>query len=415
MLPTRYRVISLMMALGGVTYLDRACIAILTPDIKRDLGIDDVQMSYVFSVFTLTYALFEMPTAAWADRIGSRKVLTRIVVWWSAFTMLTAAAFNYSVMLAVRALFGVGEAGAWPNVGRIFSRWIPASERGRAPGIFFSMAHLAGGLTPPLAAWIGAMLGWRWVFVIFGMVGLVWSAAFYWWFRDEPRDHKSCSAEECDLIEKTRGIDEGYAKGQWAHLFTAPGLLPLCIQYFANTYGFYFFITWLPEYLRNARGMQAAELAIFSGLPLLMSAGADVLGGMTTDFLARRLGVRSGYRLAGGVAYALGAVIMAAGAAASDGRTAGFMIAIAGALSMFTLAPSWGTAIAVGGPNAGFMGAIMNTAGQIGGILSPIVLAQLVKRFGDWSLPLYVLAGLYAMASVCWLFIRPDGRAKVHE
>lgn len=156
--------------------------------------------------------------------------------------------------------------------------------------------------------------------------------------------------------------------------------------------------------------MQAAELAIFSGLPLIMSAFADVTGGMTTDFLAGRLGVRSGYRLVGGVAYALGAVIMASGAATSDGRTAGFLIAIAGALSMFTLAPSWGTAITLGGKNAGFMGAIMNTAGQVGGILSPIVLAQLVKRFGDWSLPLYVLAGLYAVASLCWLFITPDGR-----
>lgn len=254
MFPVRYRVIAFMMALGGVTYLDRACIAILAPDIMRDLSIDSVQMSYVFSAFTFAYAIFEMPTAAWADRIGSRKVLTRIVVWWSAFTMLTAAAFSYPMMLAVRALFGAGEAGAWPNVGRIFSRWIPAGERGRAPGIFFSFAHLAGGFTPALAAWIGFRLGWRWVFVLFGLVGLVWAGAFYWWFRDEPRDHKSVTEEERDLIEKTRGTDEGHAKGQWAQLFKAPGLLPLCIQYLANTYGFYFFITWLPEYLRNARG-----------------------------------------------------------------------------------------------------------------------------------------------------------------
>jgi sugar phosphate permease len=316
------------------------------------------------------------------------------------------------MMLGVRALFGVGEAGAWPNVGRIFSRWIPLGERGRAPGIFFSMAHLVGGITPAIAAWVALRLGWRTVFVLFGIVGFVWSAAFYWWFRDEPRDHKSVTEEERDHIEATRGTDAGHAPGQWAQLFKAPGLLPLCVQYFANTYGFYFFITWLPEYLRNARGMQAGELAIFSGLPLILSAAADVSGGMTTDFLARKLGVRSGYRMVGGVAYALGAVIMASGAATSDGRTAGFLIAIAGALSMITLAPSWGTAIALGGRNAGFMGAIMNTAGQVGGILSPIVLAQLVKRFGDWSLPLYVLAGLYAVASVCWLFIRPDGRTK---
>jgi len=399
------------MALGGVTYLDRVCISILAPSIMRDLAIDTLQMSYVFSAFTFAYAIFEMPTAWWADRIGSRKVLTRIVVWWSAFTMLTGAAFNYPLMLATRALFGVGEAGAWPIVGRIFSRWIPMRERGRTQGVFFAGAHLAGGLTPGVVAFIATMLPWRWVFVMFGLVGMVWAAAFYRWFRDEPREHASVSAEERDFIESQRGGVGGHS-GAWHEVFRAPGLFPLCVQYFANTYGFYFFITWLPEYLRNARGMESAELAIFAGLPLTLSAVADITGGMTTDFLARKLGVRAGYRWVGGVAYALGAVIMATGAGASNGQVAGVLIALAGALSMFTLAPSWATAISLGGENAGLMGAVMNTAGQVGGILSPIVLALLVKNYGDWSLPLYVLAGLYAVASLCWLFIRPDGHRR---
>jgi MFS transporter, ACS family, glucarate transporter len=398
-----------MMGLGAVTYLDRVCISILSPNIMRDLAIDTVQMSYVFSAFTFAYAIFEMPTAWWADRIGSRKVLTRIVVWWSAFTMLTGAAFNYPVMLAVRALFGVGEAGAWPNVGRIFSRWIPLAERGRTQGIFFAGAHLAGGLTPFVVAWIAQYMPWRWVFVLFGLVGMAWAAAFYRWFRDEPREHRDVGTQERDLIESTRG-GAGSQHGNWRDVFQAPGLFPLCLQYLANTYGFYFFITWLPEYLRNARGMQSAELAIFAGLPLTLSAVADVTGGMTTDFLARKLGVRAGYRIVGAAAYLAAAIIMALGAAASNGQVSGVLIAVAGALSMFTLAPSWATAISLGGNNAGLMGAVMNTAGQIGGILSPIILAQVVKRYGDWSLPLYLLAGLYAIASICWFFIRPDGR-----
>ena len=114
------------MALAGVTYLDRVAISTLRDPIMASLDLTMDQMSYVFSAFTLAYAIFDMPTAWWADRIGSRKVLTRIVVWWSAFTMLTAAAFNYPAMLAMRFLFGAGEAGAWPNAGRVFSRWIPA-------------------------------------------------------------------------------------------------------------------------------------------------------------------------------------------------------------------------------------------------------------------------------------------------
>ena len=404
----RYRVVAFAVALAGVTYLDRVCISILAPDIMAELGLSMDEMSVVFSAFTFAYAIFEMPTAWWADRIGSRKVLTRIVVWWSVFTMLTAAAWSYVSMLATRFLFGVGEAGAWPNAGRVFSRWIPAQERGRVQGVFFAGAHLAGGLTPGLVAWIALYLPWRWVFVLFGFVGFVWAAAWYRWFRDEPRDHPACGPEERDYIEATRGIAGRHSGGAWREVFTTPGLLPLCVQYFANTYGFYFFITWLPTYLRNARGMESAELAIFAGLPLTLSAIADITGGMTTDGLARRLGVTNGYRLVGGVAYFLGAGIMLAGALTAQAQLAGILIAVAGALSMFTLAPSWSTAIGLGGPNAGLMGAVMNTAGQIGGILSPIILSRLVGRFQDWSLPLIVLSGLYLIASLCWVFIKPE-------
>src|SRR5512147_3110255 len=153
-MPVRYKVVAFAVALAGVTYLDRVCIGILAPRIMSDLHLSPVRMSYVFSAFTLAYALFEVPTAWWADRIGSRRVLTRIVLWWSAFTMLTGAAINYVVLLVTRFLFGVGEAGAWPNAARVFSRWVPAEERGRVQGVFFAGAHVAGGLTPAIVAWI---------------------------------------------------------------------------------------------------------------------------------------------------------------------------------------------------------------------------------------------------------------------
>src|ERR1051325_3336665 len=158
--PVRYRVVAFAVALAGVTYLDRVSISILAPSIMRDLGLSRIQMGYVFSAFTFAYAIFEIPTAWWADRVGSRRVLARIVAWWSAFTMLTGAAFSYPALLAVRFLFGVGEAGAWPNAARVFSRWIPRRERGRVQGVFFAGAHLAGGLTPPLIAWIAEVLHW---------------------------------------------------------------------------------------------------------------------------------------------------------------------------------------------------------------------------------------------------------------
>jgi MFS family permease len=405
----RHKVVAFAVALAGVTYLDRVCIGVLAPAMMRDLDLTTIQMSYVFSAFTLAYAAFEIPTAAWADKIGSRAVLTRIVVWWSAFTLATAAVTGYAMLLAIRFLFGVGEAGAWPNAARVFSRWIPSHERGRVQGIFFAGAHLSGGLTPMLVAYLATFLHWRMIFVVFTFVGLVWAAAWYRWFRDEPRDHASVSPAERDYIEATRGMPPGHG-GRWSDVFRTKSLFPLCLQYVANTYGFYFFITWLPTYLSKARGLEKSELAIFAGMPLLLSVFADLGGGVTTDVLSKKFGNRVGRCGVGGVGYAVAGVAMGLGAFVADGRLAGFLIAIGGAASMFTLAPAWATAIGLGGRNSGVLSATMNTAGQIGGIASPIVLAYIVDRLGNWSLPLYILAGLYFMAAVCWIFIHPEKR-----
>jgi MFS family permease len=395
------------MALAAITYLDRVCISIAAPLMMRDLRLTAVQMGYVFSAFTLAYGLFEIPTAWWADRVGSRRVLTRIVLWWSAFTMATAAAFNYVTLLTVRFLFGVGEAGAWPNAARVFARWIPERERGRVQGLFFAAAHLSGGLTPLLVAYLMTRLPWRAVFPIVGCTGLVWALLWFRWFRDEPRDHRSVGAAERDLIEGTRGLPPDHG-GSFAHVFRTPSLLPLCLQYFANTYGFYFFITWLPTYLLKSRGMAHTELAIFSGMPLTFSVVADITGGMTTDALSRRFGLRVGRCGVGSVAYFFAAIAMVSGTLIREPHAAGFLIALGGAASMFTLAPSWATAIELGGSNAAVLSAVMNTSGQAGGVLSPVVLAYIVDRLGNWNLPLHILSSLYLMAAVSWLVIRPE-------
>ena len=206
----RFGVLAFGVALAGVTYLDRVCISVTAKQIMRELSLSEVQMSFVFSAFTLAYAIFEIPTGCWGDRIGPRRVLTRIVLWWSTFTALTAAAFSYPSLLAVRFLFGVGEAGAWPNVAKAFSRWFPTSERGTAQGIFFMGAHFAGGMTPLLVAAMLAHLPWRAVFVIFGMVGVVWTAAWNRWFRDDPAEHPSVNAAELEKIEAGRRVESSH-------------------------------------------------------------------------------------------------------------------------------------------------------------------------------------------------------------
>src|SRR3954447_15813926 len=232
----RYRVVALVTGLGMITYLDRACIATLTPGIVRDLGLSTVQMGYVFTVFQLAYALFEIPTAWWADRRGTRSVLSRIVIWWSCFTAATGAAFSYPVLLVVRFLFGVGEAGAWPCVARTFSRWIPRRERGTVQGIFFAGAHLVGGLTPALVLWLLHFLSWRSIFMCFGAVGLVWVAIWHTWFRNDPSEHPSVNAAELRAIVSDRPPDCQHSAGweYWGRLIRNRNMMAMCLMYVPN-------------------------------------------------------------------------------------------------------------------------------------------------------------------------------------
>jgi MFS family permease len=408
--PVRYKVVGVAASLAALTYLDRVCISVLAPSISKEFSLSQVQMSYVFSSFTLAYAAFEIPTAWWADRIGSRAVVTRIVVWWSAFTMLTAAAFSYSSMLTLRFLFGIGEAGTWPNAARVFSRWIPARERGIVQGIFFAGAHLSGAITPAFVLWLTTFLSWRQVFMVCGCIGFFWAAGWYGWFRDEPGDHPSITAEERDMILRERNLPkhDAHDAGSFAAVFQHANCWILCLMYVANTYGFYFLITWLPTYLADVRHFAKAELAIFSGFPLMLSVLADIFGGLTTDWLTKRFGTRFGRCSVGFIGYAIAGVTMVIAAASDSARTSAVLIAIAAAFSMFTLAPSWASCIDIGGRRSGVLSAAMNTSGNIGGMLSPIVLAYLVRAFSNWAIPLYVLAGLYFMAAICWIMIRPD-------
>lgn len=407
-LGVRHKVLGITLLLGAVTYFDRVAISSLQGPISRDLGFDLVDMGMVFSAFYISYALFEVPTGWWADRVGSRKVLTRIVLWWSAFTILTAAAFSHRSLLVIRFLFGAGEAGAFPNVARTFARWFPVHERGRAQGVFFVGAHLAGGITPMVVGMLLALgLNWRGVFVVFGLLGFVWAYAWWRWFRDTPEEHPGISEEERRYITAGRPpFQEQHSTwADWKRLLANRNSVGLCLMYFTQTFGGAFYVTWLPRYLTE-RGLPATTAAILSGLPLLFSTLADVTGGVTTDALTRRYGLRIGRAAVAGTALAAAGLFTLSGTLASSAVVAAVLIAFGGASSNFLLGAAWGTCIDIGRSRAGALSGAMNTSGQVGAILSPMVAALLVQHFdNDWNTPLYLTGALFLLGSTCWLWI----------
>jgi MFS transporter, ACS family, glucarate transporter len=410
----RSRVLGMTVALAFLTYMDRVCISVTAPAMMRSLRLTSLQMGLVFSAFTAAYALFEIPTGWWADRIGSRNVLTRIVVWWSIFTGLTAAAWNFPSLLAVRALFGAGEAGAWPTVTRALARWFPSEERGTAQGIFFMGAHLGGGAAPLLIMALESWIGWRRIFPVLSLFGFIWAVFWLKQFRDKPEDHGSITPEELAWIRKDVKGGNIYAEHDKeinsSVLRTAlvtPGIWCLCLMYFAQTYGFNLYVTWLPSYLGHDKKLHGIKLGFLAGLPLLLSVVADLLGGIVTDKLSSRYGLRFGRGIVGFVSLAAAGILLLCGSLLGGWISAAF-VALAAASSNFLLGASWGTCADIGGEHAATLSAAMNTSGQIGGVLSPIVFALLTRNQASWSVPLDWTAGLYLLGAISWAFIHPE-------
>jgi sugar phosphate permease len=404
-------VLGFALAAMGVAYLDRVAIASAATVIKADLGLTDTEIGLVFSAFTLAYALFEVPSGWLADRYGARWMLTRIVLWWSAMTAATGAATGFASLVAVRWLFGMGEAGVLPSLTRAFSRWLPAEARGRAFGLTLMAAALGGVATAPIVVTLLEWMSWREVFPILGAVGVVWAAAWFWWFRDEPSRHGSVNAAELALIRASDAaipLDAAHPPVPWRALVTSRGVLALCAMYFCAIYGWYFYITWLPSYLLRARGFDLAAAGWLSSAPLLGIAAGALLGGWVSDPLVKRLGLRKGLRTPALVGLPFAALCVLAAIATPDGRLATLWFSGAAAGTAAGVAPAWSVCLAIGGRHAGVVSGAMNTFGNLGGALMPVVMGVVLDALGSWDLSLYSVAALYAAAALCWLGIDPE-------
>jgi len=402
----RLTLLALLFLLSVVAYIDRVCISSAAPDIRKELNIDASQMGWVFGAFALAYAAFEIPSGWLGDRIGARKVLMRIVIWWSAFTMATGLARSYFSLLAIRFLFGAGEAGAYPNASRSIASWFPVCERGRAHGTLFMGSRLGAALTPPLVVFLIDAVGWRHAFWVFGGIGLVWAALWWWWFRDDPATHRSVTAEE---LAEIRGgtASPTIQPTNWEAIFTSGNLLMIGMQYFCYGYGFYFYITWLPTYLREARGFSQTSAGWAGGGILLVAAMSTVVGGWLTDRLSRRYGLKVGRCVLGSSALAASAFILSAAAITDDARTSILLLAMGAAISELSIGAAWAVCLDIGRSNAGAVTGYMNTLGNLGGAIGPLVMGYAVKYWISWQIPLFITSGIYLLGAIFWLSIRP--------
>jgi ACS family glucarate transporter-like MFS transporter len=414
MLPRRALVVTATFLLAFLLYVDRVCISTAKVPIVAELGLSDAQFGWILSAFAFGYALLQAPAGALADRYGARVILAAVVGFWSVFTGLTAVAWNFASMLVVRFLFGAGEAGAFPGMARTVFSWIPVRERGFVKGINFSASRLGAAVTMPALPWLIATVGWKTAFVILMLIGFVWAAAWWRWFRDEPADQPGVSAAERNYILAHRQEPATAAAPAavlpLAALLGSGNLWLLMTQYFASNFTFFFCLSWLFPYVQKTYQLTYAQAGFYAMIPLLGGAAGNLFAGWLVDALFRAGRPLASRRVPAIAGFALAAMGLLASVdqAAVGGAVLWLTVAIFGA--DMTLSPSWSACIDIGGRNAGQVSGTMNMAGNLGSALVALAFPYLLLWTGRPQAFFHLGAGLSGLAILCWLFVQPRQR-----
>jgi sugar phosphate permease len=404
-------VLALTVAAYMLTYMDRVVISSAVPAIQKEFGFSIVTMGWILGSFRWAYSIFQIPVAWFGDRYGPRRALTAIVLWWSLLTSATTMAWSAASMIAIRFLFGAGEAGAFPIATRSLSRWMLPSERGFAQGITHAGSRLGAALTPALVAVIIANFGWRTAFLSFGSIGILWASAWFFYYRDTPAEHPRTNAAERQLIASAIGPRTSAAdKVPWKRILSSSQMWILALMYFCYAYPLGIYLDWFPKYLNAERGFSLEKMGFYASLPLFAAVLGDLAGGWVSDIWARYSGLRSARK---GVAVT-GFLISGAGILAAC-LTPNALVSVAwSCVAMFglelTVGVAWAVPLDIGGDYAGSVSAVMNSFGNMGGAVSTTLSGYLVKYYG-WTSTFLVMAALTFVAAI--LFTRIDAGKKI--
>jgi ACS family glucarate transporter-like MFS transporter len=415
--PTRARSIALAFAvlLAVITYIDRVAISQAAPFITADLGLTRVQMGWALAVFGYAYAIFEIPGGWLSDRIGPRKVLMRIVLWWSFFTAATGWVFNATSLIVVRGLFGAGEAGAFPGITRMLTTWLPKGERERAQSLIWLATRFSGALTPLLVVWLISVLTWQRMFEVFGVIGAIWAFLFYRWFRDDPAKHPAVNKAELAMLPPASEVAVAHTGVPWGRIFSNPNVWLLSISYMCLAYGWWFYVNWLPTYLREQQGgIQFGGLqlgpfltALLAGLPLLLGGFGCLTSAAVLPRVAKRVGsVRLARRIVAVTGFVGASACIYIFTGISNPLHAMFVLGMAGFFNDVIMPAAWAGTMDIGGRYAGTVSGAMNMMGSIAGAFSVTVVAYILTwTNNDWTLTFMISSGIYLVGAICWLFL----------
>jgi ACS family glucarate transporter-like MFS transporter len=403
----RYAVLGFLFVFSFLTIVDRVAISAAKSSMASELGIGDVAFGFIFGVFALGYALGQVPSGWAADRFGPRAFLAAIVIAWSLFTGLTALMVAVPMLIAVRLLFGLAEAGIYPTASRAIYSWIPPQDRGRAQGLLFIGSRLGAAFGLSVVSAAMAVFGWRGTFWALAVAGIALAAAWYAWFRNTPEEQSGVSPVELAYIRTGGTVAVPSASPDGRSLWDANAVL-LGVQYFASNFTFFIAFTWLLPYLQSRYALSPAEAGAYASVPLYFGAFGNWLSGSLVDALYRR-GYRRPSRLVpaiAGFAVGIGGLLVAPSMATAAGAIVCFSLATLGV--DMTLSPSWTSCQDLAGPRTGLLSGAMNMVGNLGSFASSITFPVLLEATGSAATYFYLAAALNLLAIGCWSWIHPQ-------
>ncbi len=400
----RYKVLTFLGLLSALTFLDRLAVAVAGPAIQADLRIQPQQWGWILSAYVLANGIFEVPSGAMGDRRGQRGEMTRIVTWWSCFNALASWSRGFWQLCASRFFFGLGAAGAYPNIAGVIARWFPVRERARCQGLVWAASRLGGALAPVLIVPLVHFFGWRAAFRVLALAGFTWATVWWLRFRNHPQDDPSVTAAELAEIGET-GAAHHEGAVPWRRLFRSRAVWLIVLAYGCYGCGSWFYFSWFPTWMMHSAGFSLNGV-LFASLPFLVGLVANLAGGQLGDRLTVRWGARRALRWIPAVCLTVTALLLVA-MAVFHGKVAVVVLSSLGFGAMDLMLPSaWALCLAIGGRLSGTATGMMNTAGQAGGFLCTVLFGYIVHTTGSYNLPLYFIAAM-VLASAA-IFTRID-------
>jgi MFS family permease len=402
------RVLLLLCVMYFITYVDRVNVSTAASAFGAELHLTHTQIGLVFSAFAYPYLIFQIIGGWIGDRFGPRRTLAFCAIIWACGTVLTGLAGGFVSLVAARLVLGLGEGATFPTATRAMSNWMAPDRRGLAQGTTHAASRIGNAVAPPLIVWMMVSVSWRGAFLLSGIISFTWAFVWFWYFRDNPRDHPRITESERARLSAYSSAKERPAT-PWKRLFAR--MAPVTAVYFCYGWVLWLFLSWIPQYFLHDYHMQLGKSAIFASGVFFAGVLGDWLGGSITDTILKRTG---SVRLARNAMVAtcmlltllsLAPIMLISHlpvALAAVCLSAGFFF------NEMTIGPMWSVPMDIAPRHSGIASGVMNMGSALAAIISPVIGGWLIDSTGNWNLPFIVSMALMTLGIVLSFVMQPN-------